>query len=188
MTIDDELLVELFKPDRYGKVGKDALIVKVVGRRDIHYNFEELHSFYLDHDAVIKKEKTHICPDILIYADITRIQPQIVIELENDIKWDFQASLRQIKNYKHKFGDVRVIFPEKYKRFAPLYKNEGFRVYLWKAKRKWQCLRCGTVNVNESRIPPKCEGKDSEGNECKNNSRDEFELVGLKNADILEYK
>lgn len=75
MTIDDELLVELFKPDKYGKVGKNALIVKVVGTRNIHYKLEELFSFYLDTDAVIKKEKTHICPDIAIYADITHIQP-----------------------------------------------------------------------------------------------------------------
>ena len=187
MTIDDELLLELFKPDRYGKVGKDALIVKIVGRRAIYYNLEELQRFYLDTDAVIKKEKTHICPDIVIYGEITRTQAQIAIELENDIKWDFGESLRQVKNYKNKFGDVRVIIPETYKRFAPLYKNEEFRVYLWKAKRKWQCLRCGTINVNKSRIPPKCEGKDSEGNECKNNSRNEFDLVGLKDADIEEY-
>lgn len=179
MTIDDELILELFKPDRYGKVGKDALIVKIVGKRAIYYNLEELHSFYLDTDAVIKKEKTHICPDILIYADITRIQPQIAIELENDIKWDFGESLRQVKKYKGKFSDTRVIIPEEYERFAPLYKNEGFRVYLWKATRVWQCMICGDLTYKEGPIPPKCE-------EC--NKHTQHRLVGLEDTDIEEYE
>ena len=186
MTIDDELLVELFKLDRYGKIGENALIVKVVGRKDIRVNLEELRGFYADKDAVIKKEKTYICPDIVISE---RIVGEIAaIELENDIHWDFGESLRQVKKYKHVFGDVRVIIPETFKRFAPLYKNEEFRVYLWKAKRKWQCLRCGTINLNKSRIPPKCEGKDAEDKKCNNKSRDEFDLVGLKDADVYEYE
>jgi len=186
MTIDDELLVELFKLERYGKIGENALIVKIVRRKDIRVNLEESRGFYADQDAVIKKEKTYICPDIVISE---RIVGEIAaIELENDIHWDFGESLRQVKKYKNKFRDVRVIIPETYKRFAPLYKNEGFRVYLWKAKRKWQCLRCGTINLNESRIPPKCEGKDAESKKCKNHSRDEFDLVGLKDADVYEYE
>ena len=41
MTIDDELIYELIKPDRYGKVGKDAFIVKVVGTRKIDSKLEE---------------------------------------------------------------------------------------------------------------------------------------------------
>ena len=42
MTIEDELLVELFKPDIYGNVGKEALIIRIVGRRKIDYTLEEL--------------------------------------------------------------------------------------------------------------------------------------------------
>jgi hypothetical protein len=179
MTIDDELLLELFKPDRYGKVGKGALIVKIVGRADIGYNLEQSYWFYLDADAVIKKEKTQICPDIVVSGEMGTI----AIELENDIQWDFAESLRQMKNYKHQFADIRVIIPYEYERFAPLYKNEGGRVWLWQAKRKWRCLRCGTINVNESRVPPQCKN-----GKCKNKSRDEFDLVGLENADFNEYE
>jgi len=107
----------------------------------------------------------------------------VAIELENDVKWDFAESLRQMLNYKHQFGDIRVIIPYEYQRFAPLYKNEGFRVWLWQAKRKWKCLRCGTINVNESRVPPQCKNT-----KCKNKSKDEFDLVGLENADFNEYE
>jgi hypothetical protein len=184
MTIDDELLAELLKPDRYGKIGDGALLVKVVGRKDIEYSLEELQRFYRDTDDVLKREKTQICPDIVV----SRNKKVIAIELENDIKWDFAESLRQVKSYKDKFSDTRVIIPETYKRFAPLYKKEEFRVYLWRAKRKWKCLRCQKINVNQSRIPPKCEGKDSEGNPCTNKSRDEFDLVGVKDADVYEYE
>ena len=41
MTIDDELILELIKPDMHGKVGEKALIVKIVGTRKIEYGLEE---------------------------------------------------------------------------------------------------------------------------------------------------
>jgi len=81
ITIDDELLVELFKLDRYGKIGENALIVKIVRRKDIRVNLEESRGFYVGQDAVIKKEKTYICPDIVISE---RVVGEIAaIELEN---------------------------------------------------------------------------------------------------------
>ena len=146
MTIDDELILELIKPDRYGKVGDKALIVKIVGTRKIKYELEEP-THYLEtyqSGAFVNKEPATMTPDITVTIP-TEQKRQIAIELENDIQWDFGKSLRQVKKYKSKFEDARVIIPEEYKRFAPLYKNEGLRVYLWKAKRKWQCLRCGII-------------------------------------------
>lgn len=192
MTIDDELLLELFKPDKYGKVGKDALIVNVVKTLKLEYTLEESTSYweYYERRTELEsgREQVKITPDIIVKKLDEKYSRPIAIELENDIQWDFQESVKQVKKYKNKFEDVRVIIPEKYKLFAPLYKNEEFRVYLWKAKRKWQCLRCGTINVNESRVPPKCEGKYSEGRPCDNRSRDEFDLVGLEDADVYEYE
>jgi hypothetical protein len=64
-----------------------------------------------------------------------------------------------------------------------LYKKEGILVYLWKAKRRWQCLRCGTENEKEGPVTPMCSNSD-----CGNHSPNEFRLVGLKDADIEEYK
>jgi len=179
MTIDDELLLELFKPDRYGKVGKDALIQKVVGTLNINYKLEEPKDYQTKSDAV-QRTWSIMTPDIIITIPIQ--QKEIAIELENDVHWDFQASIRQVKKYRQEF-DTRVIIPYDYKRFAPLYKNEGLRVWLWQAKRKWKCLRCETVTVNESRVPPECSNK-----KCKNKRRDEFDLVGLENADFNEYE
>ena len=178
MTIDDELLIELIKPEQNGKVGKDAPIIRIAGSADIECKLEELDSFYRDHNDVVKKELTYISPDITI---IKKIGGKIAIELENDIKWDFGESLRQTKKYKRKFK-TKIIIPEEYKRFAPLYENEGIEVYLWKAKRKWQCKRCETITLNESRVPPKCQNK-----ECKNNSKGDFELVGLGGTEFKEF-
>jgi len=185
MTIDDELLLEIIKPDRYGKVGEKALIVKVVGTLKIDYKLEESKDYQTKNDS-FKRAWSMMTPDITVTTQETQPR-QIAIELENDIQWDFQASLRQVKKYQQEF-DTRVIIPYEYERFAPLYKNEGFRVWLWQAKRKWKCLRCGTINVNESRVPPKCGGKDSKGKKCSNKNRDEFDLVGLENADFNEYE
>jgi len=195
MTIDDELLLELFKPDRYGKIGKDALIVKIVGTRKISYRLEETASGFQTHHEVSKNlfdqresELYKITPDIIVSPEWKAIFPEkkseeIAIELENDVHWDFGQSLRQVKKYKRKFEDTRVIIPYEYERFAPLYKNEGIRVWLWQAKRKWKCLRCETITVNESRVLPQCKNQ-----KCKNKRRDEFDLVGLENADFNEYE
>jgi hypothetical protein len=190
MTIDDELIYELIKPDNHGKIGEGALIAKVVGTRDVQYRLEETTSraipFGVTHvktlDALRFIVEHSITPDITVTFP-EKNRSQTAIELENDIAWDFGESLRQIKKYKDKFNDVRVIIPEQYTRFAPLYKNEGFRVYLWKAKRKWQCLRCCTVTTNESRIPPRCSNKT-----CPNSRREDFNLIGLLDADVNEYE
>jgi len=183
MTIDDELLLELIKPDRLGEVGEYPLIVKVVGTRKIKYKLEESpHPRYVRSSGETEREFAKITPDIMVTIPHENNR-QIAIELENDIHWDFQESLRQIKKYQGRFPDTRVIIPSEYERFAPLYKNEGIRVWLWQARRRWKCLRCGTINVNESRVPPRCRN-----GKCTNNSRDEFDLVGLENADFNEYE
>ena len=176
MTVHDELILELIKPNRLGEVGENALIINVVGSRKIDYRLEEPTSGIAEENIEFEDDiefaRTHIItPDITV--NILREKKQIAIELENDIQWDFGKSLRQVKRYQERFPDTRVIVPEEYKRFAPLYKNEGFRVYLWKAKRKWQCLRCGTITDKEGPIQPKCKNK-----KCGNTSRNEFRLVG----------
>jgi len=201
MTIDDELLLELVRPDARGRVRKEALIVSIIGTKEIQYKLEES-TYYTESYGTGEDQKIEfvgITPDITVKIKPKRgvkeafkkmvtemvMGPEVgvALELENDIQWDFQDSLRQIKKYKKKFEDTRIIIPEEYKRFAPLYKNEGFRVYLWKAIRRWQCLRCGTVTGKEGPIQPKCKNK-----ECQNKSRDEFRLIGLKDTEIEEYK
>ena len=184
MTIDDELILELIKPDIHGKVGEKALIVKIVGTQKIEYKLEEstYDSQFHQVDIRIERELLKMTPDIIVTIPQEQ-QRQVAIELENDIHWDFQKSLRQVKKYKIRFDDTRVIIPKEYERFASLYKNEGFHVYLWKAKRKWQCLRCGTITDKEGPIQPICKNR-----ECGNKSRNEFRLIGLKNTIIDEYR
>jgi len=182
MTIDDELILELIKPDRLGEVGDDALIIKVVGTRNMSYKLEEptteLKS-YTDMKEFDYARAHLITPDITV---VISKEKEIAIELENDVHWDFGESLRQVKKYKYRFNGVTVIIPDECKRFAPLYKNEGFRVFLWKTKRRWQCLRCGTETVREGPVTPKCSNS-----KCKNNSQNEFRLVGLRDTDFEEY-
>lgn len=176
MTIDDELILELIKPDIHEEVGEKALIVKIVGTRKIDYRLEEP-THYGTHLDAIRGTITVISPDITVTI-LDEQRKQIAIELENDVQWDFGKSLRQVKKYQYKF-DTRVIIPEEYKRFASLYKHEGFRVYLWKAKRRWQCLRCGTIIEKEGPIQPKCK---------KCNKYTEHRLIGVKDTKIEEYE
>jgi len=181
MTIDDELLLELIKPEKDGRVGKDSLIVKIVGTHNIDYVLEEPTSEIREEDvqseADLEYMNTHeITPDITVVLKGKR--KEIAFELENDVQWDFGESLRQVKRYQDRFSDTRVIIPEEYRRFAPLYANEGFRVYLWKATRIWQCLKCGTETEKEGPFEPQCK---------KCNKTTKHRLVRLKDADIEEY-
>jgi len=54
MTIDDELILELIKPNKLGQVGEGALIVKVVGTKKVDYELEETTYHYGEylHDGV----------------------------------------------------------------------------------------------------------------------------------------
>ena len=198
MTIDDELILALVKPDSDGSLTVGGLLVGLVGAKDITYSLERSTYFFRTYGKGEdqKTELIMITPDITVKRKTKKgfkvavkdavkqmvIGPDVGIafELENDIHWDFQESLRQIKKYRGKFKDTRIIIPCDYKRFAPLYKHEGFKVYLWKAKRIWECLRCSTETEKEGPVTPKCQ-------KCSNNSSNDFRLVGLKDTTIEEF-
>jgi hypothetical protein len=40
VTVDDELLIELIKPDSNGKIGKDALIKQIIRKEPILFKLE----------------------------------------------------------------------------------------------------------------------------------------------------
>ena len=180
MTIDDELLLELIKPDSNGKIGKEPIWYKL--------EHSENYTITLGTRSATTTEIVKMTPDIVVRVENAKLsgplmlQPEeIAFEVENDIHWDFQESLRQAKKYKNIYRDTRVIVPLSFERFAPLYINEKIRVYLWNAKRSWECLRCGTVTDKEGPINPKCQ-------KCSNNSLNDFMLVGLKDTTIEEYQ
>lgn len=198
MTIDDELILALIRPDPEGKITGEGLIVSIAGGKDIRYKLEESTHYRKNYgsEEYPKIAIVKITPDITIWKKPDRgwkailkdamkemvvgSESGIAVELENDIQWDFQCSLQQIKRYKGKFEDTRIIIPADFRRFAPLFKNEGFRVYLWNANRRWQCLRCGTENVKDGPVVPEC-------SKCKNHSQSDFRLIGLKDAKIEEF-
>jgi hypothetical protein len=199
MTIDDELILELIKPDNKGRITEDAWIVAITRTKEIKYRLEQSTHYLKNYgsEEYPKVVVVRMTPDITIWKkpesglkgilkDVMKemvIGPDegIAVELENDIQWDFQSSLKQIKKYKGRFEDTRIIIPADFRRFAPLFKNEGFRVYLWYANRKWQCLKCGTETVKDGPVTPVCSNQT-----CKNHNQNDFRLVGLKDVRIEE--
>ena len=135
-----------------------------------------------------------ITPDILIKIPISnnssekagisnpKSEKYVALEIENDVHWDFKKSLRKLKRYKARFPDTRVIIPKSYQRFAPFYLNEGIQVYIWEAKRKWQCLKCETQTIMKGLITPKCTKP-----KCKSHKQNEFRLIGLEDTKISEF-
>jgi hypothetical protein len=83
-----------------------------------------------------------------------------------------------VKRYRKGFPNTIVVIAKEYERFVPSYKNEEFRVYVWRAIRVWECMRCGSRTTEEGPVPPKCTVKD-----C--NSREQ-RLKGIRNAEFVE--
>jgi hypothetical protein len=191
VKIHDALILEFIKPDKTGKPTGE--IIKAVGTANIKYRLEQLVRFARRvssptysvlklifgskrPEATIIEEMT---PDIVVRRMGTSKEKEtVVFELETDVDFDFGKSLRQIKNYQRRFDDVRVIIPREYESFASLYKNDGFRVWIWRAIRVWQCLRCASVTEKEGAIPPKCE-------DCKKYTK--HRLIGLKAVRFTEF-
>lgn len=188
MTIDDELILELIKPNDLGEVGEDGLIAQIMGTKRLTYEIEETTFHWqewLDQNGATRKtELIPMTPDMVIKTASTKDNEvkATAIELENDLQWDFGESLRQLRKYKLNFSDTRIIIPKDFQRFAPLYKKAGFRTYLWSAKRKWQCLKCKTETVKEGSSIPKCSNP-----KCNNHSQNEFRLIGLIDTIIEEF-
>jgi hypothetical protein len=174
MTIHDELVLNLINPDKYGKA--TGYVTKIVGSNDIRYKLEET---YWDqgHYEKIMNKFVRMSPDIVVIS----IKPSktTAIEMESDMNWDFGHSLRQIRKYKRNrdFQDVVIIIPKKYERFAILYSNQGFRVYLWEATRIWECNKCGE-GPSENR-PTKCKTPNCKG---------ELEFVGIKDVEFSPFE
>lgn len=181
MTIHDELVRELIKLADWGK--PTGYIINIVGSANIKYVLEEL--FYCSEErktpVSVGFQLVEMTPDIVV--TVIDSGKRTAIEVENDINWDFADSLRQVRKYRRNykdFDDVVVIIPKRYERFARLYKKEGFQVYLWKATRIWECMRCGNEMEDERTVKPKCSSKDCSSTEqtlkgLKEESKDIFE-------------
>ena len=174
MTIHDELILALLEPQRNGKIGRNAPIIGIVRDGKIEYQLEETVPFFRDVPSRHAGRTDLMTPDIIITF---RTGKKKAIELENDIKWDFGSSLRQIKKYQKQFETI-IIIPSEYNKYAPLYLNEDIQVFLWTATRIWQCQTCGTITEKMGKIPPKC-------SEC--NKKTDHNLEGIKDVKFEEY-
>jgi len=153
MGIHAELIRALFEPD----VSGDIPIVKIVGTLNIDVRFEE--SFYLPQkgrpDFTAPPPPRGITPDIIV-TKMDKHKQKIAIELEGDIDFDAGKTMRQIKKYSEMF-ETRLVIPKKQEKYAPYFRNEGFRVWLWTARRIWKC-ECGEQTYSETSIKPRCSG------------------------------
>jgi len=104
---------------------------------------------------------------------------KIAIEVESDIDFDVGKTLRQIKKYS-KIFETKLIMPKEQEKYAPIFKNEGFCVYLWVATRIWECMKCGQKTYERINITPKCSNT-----QCAKTRT--LRLVGLKEIELEEY-
>ena len=178
MKLHDLLVYEFIKPTKSGIPTGE--IIKNVGSSKITWTLEHTERFQERAQHSIESIIDYMTPDI----KVTRLRPSegeipiVVIEVETDEAFDFAESLRQIKKYRRISHDVRVIIPKENEKFAPLYKKEGFRVWFWKGKRIFECLRCKNQTEIEGPYEPKC-------TTCKKSTR--HRLIDLRDVEFPEF-
>jgi hypothetical protein len=181
MTIHDELVRSLILKD-----GGKTWLEKILS-----LSWKDFKNVYFEYSTVVtnkEAEKIPICPDLVVYSTnkeaANKPDDLYIIEIESDKIWNFGESLRQVKKYLFTQSrwakEVIVIIPKYYVNFAPMYLNEGFKVFVWEAISEWYCQRCGkTFDIKIDRnTQPRCSNK-----KC-NAGKEEVELLKLKNVDI----
>ena len=142
VSIDDELINALIPRDQHSKIAKDAPIKKIVGPKIISYETE----------VNIGQKRT---ADILVTVQGRSKHHRVVVEVENDRKFDVGEILRKIK--KDKPYPVIVIIPKEFERFAWRFQNSGMNVWYWTATCKWLCRKCNSITKSTSSMAPlKC--------------------------------
>jgi len=170
------LILALCQRDEKGNIP----LVKVVGTMNIEVQFEE--SLYLpardQPDFTAPLPPRGVTPDIIV-TTLAVPKQKIAIEVESDIDFDPEKTLRQIKKYSEIF-ETRLIMPKEQEKFAPYFKNEGFRVYLWTATRIWECMKCGQKTYEKTSIKPRCSNTQCHASQS-------LRLAGLKEIELDEY-
>ena len=176
MGIHSELILALCQRDEKGQIP----LIKVVGTANIEVRFEE--SLYLpardQPDFTAPLPPRGITPDIIV-TTLGIPKRKIAIEVESDIDFDAGKTLRQIKKYSEIF-ETKLIIPKEQEKYAPYFKNEGFRVYLWTATRIWECMKCGQKTYEKTSFKPRCSNKQCHASRS-------LRLAGLKEIEIDEY-
>lgn len=176
MGIHSELILALCQRDEKGQLP----LVKVVGTANIEVRFER--SMYLPArdrpDFTAPLPPRGITPDIIV-TTLGIPKRKIAVEVKGDIDFEPEKTLRQIKKYSVMF-ETKLIIPEEQEKYAPYFKNEGFRVYLWRATRIWECMKCGRQTYEKTSIKPRCSNTQCHASRS-------LRLAGLKEIELDEY-
>ena len=145
-NIDAALINALIQPDQYGKIGKNAPLKRIVRFGKLDYETE----------VNIGEKRT---ADILVTILTKPEYPKVVVEVENDRKFDTPEILRKLKkDNTHKHYPTKVIIPKRFKGDAYLFQNSGFYVWYWTAICKWFCQECKKITTStlSSLTPNRC--------------------------------
>ena len=164
-NIDNELIRALINPDRYGEIGKDSPLKRLIRLKIIDY----------DTEVDIDKNRT---ADVLLVVRRKSKQHKVVIEVENDRRLDIGEILRKIKRVK--LYPTIVIIPQKFKEHSFRFQKSQIPVWYWTATSKWSCRRCNNITISDSSITP------NQCNSCSKSGSHVLTWVGVENVKFEE--
>ena len=141
--IDSELTKALLQPDENLQIGKDAPIRDMVKAPNLDWETE----------FDIGTNRTADIMVFLLYKYHSR--KQVVVEVENDRKFEVETVLRKIKR-QHDYPTIAII-PKEFERHSYQFQKSGIPVWYWTATCKWKCRACDNITTSSSSLtPPRC--------------------------------
>jgi hypothetical protein len=148
-TIDDELVKALICPDVHGKIASNSPIRQLIDAEIVDY----------DTEVDFGKNRT---ADILLVIEKDYKQHRLIVELENDRKFDVGEILRKVK--RDRVYPAIVVIPKIFEQHAFRFQKSGIPVWYWSAECTWHCNSCLKETRSQSSImPSKCPNCNKQG-------------------------
>ena len=163
-NIDDELIKALIRPNQYGAIGKESPLKRLIRLKIIDY----------DTEIDIGKNRT---ADILLAVRRKSKQHKVVIEVENDRKFDVGEVLRKIK--RNKLYPTIVIIPKRFGGHSFRFKKSGIPVWYWAAACRWSCRGCNNITISDSSITP---------NQCSHCGKSGSHVLSWEGVEHVEFE
>lgn len=178
MGLHYDLVLALFRQNK-GSVPITNIVGVGMGRMDVEFEALRYLPVRDQPDGTAPLPPRGATPNLIV-TTLGKEKKRFAIEMELGIPFvDVGKTLRQVKKYKRLFEVVVLIIPKEAEDYAPIFKNEGVRVHLWTATRKYRCVKCKKQTFDTTSIKPHCSG-------CKATER-ALRYSGIKDAKFEEY-
>jgi len=131
----------------------------------------------IDYDTEVDIGKNRTA-DILLVVRRNSKEHRVVVEIENDRKFDVGEVLRKIK--RDQLYPTVIIIPKQFQGHSYRFQKSRIPVWFWTARCKWSCRKCEHTTISDSsRTPNQC-------SKCEKSGSHVLSWIGAEDAEFEE--